>query len=65
MNETISERLAALRVQMKQSGLNAALIPQTDPHQSEYIADHWQVRRWLSGFGRHTCGDREPGIAVD
>lgn len=50
MNETISERLAALRVQMKQSGLNAALIPQTDPHQSEYIADHWQVRRWLSGF---------------
>ena len=44
MNETISERLAALRVQMKQSGLNAALIPQTDPHQSEYIADHWQVR---------------------
>ena len=50
MNETISERLAALRVQMKQSGLNAALIPQTDPHQREYIADHWQVRRWLSGF---------------
>ena len=43
MNETISERLAALRVQMKQSGLNAALIPQTDPHQSEYIADHWQA----------------------
>lgn len=50
MNEQITQRLSALRAQMKQSGLNAALIPQTDPHQSEYIADHWQVRRWLSGF---------------
>ncbi|MDE6528456.1 MAG: aminopeptidase P family protein, partial [Muribaculaceae bacterium] len=50
MNEKITERISALRAQMKQSGLNATLIPQTDPHQSEYIADHWQVRRWLSGF---------------
>jgi Xaa-Pro aminopeptidase len=28
----------------------ATVIPQTDPHQSEYIADHWQLRRYFSGF---------------
>jgi Xaa-Pro aminopeptidase len=35
---------------MKKNNISATLIPQTDPHQGEYIADHWQVRRWLSGF---------------
>lgn len=50
MNTTISNRIEALRAEMKTSGINATIIPQTDPHQSEYISDHWQVRRWLSGF---------------
>lgn len=35
---------------MSAAGIDAVIIPQTDPHQSEYLADHWQVRRWLSGF---------------
>lgn len=35
---------------MKEAHIDATVIPQTDPHHSEYIADHWQVRRWLSGF---------------
>jgi Xaa-Pro aminopeptidase len=46
----IQERLDALRQQMKAAGVFATIFPQTDPHQSEYIADHWQVRRYLSGF---------------
>ena len=50
MNNSISNRIAAYRNEMKSAGISAAIIPQTDPHQSEYIADHWQVRRWLSGF---------------
>ncbi len=50
MNKTIQERIAALRNAMSKNGISATIIPQTDPHQSEYIADHWQVRRWLSGF---------------
>ncbi len=50
MNTTINERINALRDKMKDNNINATIIPQTDPHQSEYIADHWQVRRWLSGF---------------
>lgn len=50
MSKEISGRIAALRECMRQSGVSATIVPQTDPHQSEYIADHWQVRRWLSGF---------------
>lgn len=50
MKENIRLRLAALRAQMNTAGINATIIPQTDPHQSEYISDHWQIRRWLSGF---------------
>ncbi len=50
MKESITRRLASLRELMRNAGINATVIPQTDPHQSEYLADHWQVRRWLSGF---------------
>lgn len=50
MNENIAQRLDALRRQMKAGGIYAAIIPQIDPHQSEYLADHWQARRFLSGF---------------
>ncbi len=50
MNQDISQRLAALRKFMLAAGVNAVIIPQTDPHQSEYISSHWQVRRFLSGF---------------
>lgn len=50
MNQDISQRLAALRKLMLAAGVDAVIIPQTDPHQSEYISSHWQVRRFLSGF---------------
>lgn len=50
MNSQIINRIAALRDAMKAAKINAVIIPQTDPHQGEYLADHWQVRRFLSGF---------------
>lgn len=50
MNTIISGRISALRQAMKADGIDAVIIPQTDPHQSEYLADHWEARRWLSGF---------------
>ena len=50
MKEDIQARIGQLRDAMRQAGIDAVIIPQTDPHQSEYIASHWQVRRWLSGF---------------
>ena len=50
MKNEINLRIEALRAAMSAAGIDAVIIPQTDPHQSEYLADHWQVRRWLSGF---------------
>lgn len=50
MKEEIKQRIDALRAEMKAASIDAVIIPQTDPHQSEYIASHWQVRRFLSGF---------------
>ena len=50
MNQEIPARIADLRNSMRNAGVNAVIFPQTDPHQGEYIADHWQVRRWFSGF---------------
>ena len=50
MEHLYPERLAALRAEMKAAGIDAVIIPQADPHLSEYLAPHWQVRRWLSGF---------------
>lgn len=50
MKEDIKARIGQLRDAMRQGGVDAVIIPQTDPHQGEYLASHWQVRRWLSGF---------------
>lgn len=50
MKSEISQRLASLRHLMEKCGVDATVIPQTDPHHGEYIADHWQLRRYLSGF---------------
>ena len=50
MKEEIKARLEAFRGLMKEAGIAAAIIPQADPHLSEYLASHWQVRRWLSSF---------------
>ena len=44
------EKLSALRASMKQMGLSAYIVPGTDPHASEYVADYWKERNWLSGF---------------
>ncbi len=49
MNE-INQRLEKLREVMKREHLAAFIFPSTDAHQSEYVADHWQGRAWISGF---------------
>ena len=35
---------------MRREHLAACIFPSTDPHQSEYVADHWKGREWISGF---------------
>ena len=48
--QTINERLVALRRWMKENALTAFIFPSSDPHNSEYVADHWKTREWISGF---------------
>lgn len=50
MENVINQRLASLREVMKREHLAAFIFPSTDAHQSEYVADHWQGRAWISGF---------------
>ena len=46
----IAERLDALRDELRREHLSAFVFPTTDPHNSEYTADHWKGREWISGF---------------
>lgn len=50
MKQDIKQNLSRLRAQMAADGISAVIIPQTDPHQSEYLGNHWQVRRFFSNF---------------
>ena len=50
MAGTINKRLEDLREVMRREHLAACIFPSTDPHQSEYVADHWKGREWISGF---------------
>ena len=49
MND-IQQRLERLRDEMRREHLGAFIFPSADPHQSEYVADHWKGREWISGF---------------
>lgn len=51
MNTTdYSSRIAALRQCMREAGVDAFIVPSADPHLSEYPADRWKSRAWISGF---------------
>jgi len=56
--EKIVNRIASLREAMKKNGISACIIPGTDPHASEYLAEYWKERVWISGF------DGSAGTAV-
>ena len=45
MNKTeISERIARLREELRREHLSAFIFPTSDPHNSEYTAEHWKGR---------------------
>lgn len=50
MSKDTYQHLEALRQVMASKNVDAVIIPGTDPHQSEYISDHWKFRDWLTGF---------------
>lgn len=47
---TYSEKLAAIRSQMKGEGIAAYIIPSADPHISEYLPDRYKCIEFASGF---------------
>ncbi len=46
----INIRVNRLRELMKSYGITAYIIPTSDPHQSEYVAEYYKGRSWISGF---------------
>ncbi|MCH5248151.1 MAG: aminopeptidase P family protein [Muribaculaceae bacterium] len=50
MDNIIKQRIKTLQTLIAQQNIDAYIIPQNDPHQSEYLAKHWQTRKFFSGF---------------
>ena len=46
----VNQRLQDLREVMQREHLSAFIFPSTDPHQGEYVPDHWKGREFISGF---------------
>lgn len=69
MKKEIQRRLGLLRQWMQRRGIDAFIIPTTDPHSSEYVAEHWEARRWLTGFtgsaGTAVVTARHAGLWTD
>src|SRR5204863_4316397 len=45
-----ASRLAALRAELAQRGLDGFVVPRADEHQGEYVARRSQRLAWLTGF---------------
>ena len=50
MSMNVTDRLALLRELLRREKLSAFIFPSTDPHNGEYVPDHWKGREWVSGF---------------
>lgn len=46
----VNNKISKLRKLIESRGIDAYIIPTYDPHQSEYVGEHWQARVWISGF---------------
>ncbi len=46
----VVERIDALRKIMDREKISAWIIPSEDPHQSEYVAERWRGRAFITGF---------------
>lgn len=48
--DNVANRVAALREWMRQQGIDVLVVPTMDPHNSEYVPEHWKCRQWITGF---------------
>ena len=62
----VTEKIAAFRARMKDENFAAVIVPTADSHASEYIADYFKTRQWLSGFtgsaGTLVVGEKEAAL---
>ena len=67
--DTARQRLSDLREAMRRHAIDAWWLPSSDPHNSEYLPEHWAGREWLSGFdgsvGTLVMTQDEAGLWVD
>ncbi|MBU3071812.1 aminopeptidase P family protein [Clostridium estertheticum] len=47
---SVKERIEQLRNEMRERGIDAFIVPSSDPHQSEYVAEHYSARTFITGF---------------
>ena len=63
------QKLSRLREMMKENGINAYIIPSSDPHMSEYVSEHWKSRQYFSEFtgsaGTLVVTETESGLWTD
>ncbi len=46
----IKERLMKLREEMNKEGMQAYIIPTSDFHETEYVSEYFEARKYMSGF---------------
>lgn len=46
----LNNKLLKLREEMSKNGIDAYIIPSSDAHQSEYVAEYFKGRRWITNF---------------
>ena len=48
--KTVTQRLEALRGEMRRRNIAAYIVPTEDFHSSEYVGEYFKAREYLSGF---------------
>ena len=65
----IIDRIKAFRARMEEENMAAVIVPTADSHASEYLADYFKTRQWLSGFtgsaGTLVVGREEAALFTD
>lgn len=46
----VDRKIDMLRSLMKRRDIDGYIIADSDPHISEYVSEHWKMRKWISGF---------------
>lgn len=66
---TTNEKVNKIRALFSRDGINAYIIPNSDPHVSEYIPDYYRFRTFVSGFtgsaGTLVVSDKKSGLWTD